>query len=203
MWLPTTGRDRLSDAPSWTDRRGQNRVAAWDCPSLAPIHRESPPVHSVLMPPPRTPPLRCRLVSPTPIYDQLRGERINADVPATGAGRQRVDRPGKHCLPAGAPPAAVAGRSPGAGSARAAGWSWFGPTAPPMPAANTRRVESAREPCPGGRTYPAAQPAGSDQRAAATGGPHGPLPSGAHARPEQAQPGRHLPGLATVCDDEH
>ena len=27
-------------------------------------------------------PLRCRTVSQTPTYDQLRGERINADVPA-------------------------------------------------------------------------------------------------------------------------
>jgi hypothetical protein len=28
----------------------------------------------------------------TPIYDQLRGERINADVPATGADPQLVGR---------------------------------------------------------------------------------------------------------------
>jgi hypothetical protein len=32
-------------------------------------------------------------VSETPIYDQLRGERINADVPATRTEQQRVTRP--------------------------------------------------------------------------------------------------------------
>lgn len=43
-------------------------------------------------------PLRFRTVSYTPVYDQLRGERINADVPASEAGRHEVDRPGKHRL---------------------------------------------------------------------------------------------------------
>jgi hypothetical protein len=44
----------------------------------------------------------------TPVYDQLRGERINADVPATGADPTLVDRPGQHHLLAVAPgPAAV------------------------------------------------------------------------------------------------
>lgn len=41
-------------------------------------------------------PLRCRTVSQTPTYDQLRGERINADVPAGEADPHPVDRPGKH-----------------------------------------------------------------------------------------------------------
>jgi hypothetical protein len=32
------------------------------------------------------PRLQCRFMSQTPIYDQLRGERINADVPIPGVG---------------------------------------------------------------------------------------------------------------------
>jgi len=35
-------------------------------------------------------------VSQTPTYDQLRGERINADVPAGEADPHPVDRPGRH-----------------------------------------------------------------------------------------------------------
>jgi hypothetical protein len=37
-----------------------------------------------------------RTVSQTPTYDQLRGERINADVPASEANPQLTDRPGRH-----------------------------------------------------------------------------------------------------------
>src|SRR4051812_13649230 len=48
-------------------------------------------------------PVRSRSVSETPIYDQLRGERLNADVPAGGAGRQLVSHRGQHHLPAEAP----------------------------------------------------------------------------------------------------
>jgi hypothetical protein len=49
-----------------------------------------------------------RPMSQTPIYDQLRGERIGADVPASAAGGtdpQRSARLGKHHLPAEAPAA--------------------------------------------------------------------------------------------------
>jgi hypothetical protein len=38
-------------------------------------------------------------VSLTPTYDQLRGERINADVPASETDPQPVDRPGRHRIP--------------------------------------------------------------------------------------------------------
>jgi hypothetical protein len=62
---------------------------------------------------PTDPALRCRLVRPTPIYDQLRGERINADVPATVDEPQPVDQGGKHRLAAGGPgPVVVFGRPP-------------------------------------------------------------------------------------------
>jgi hypothetical protein len=39
----------------------------------------------------------------TPIYDQLRGERINADVPHTGGDPQLVGHPGEYPLLVGAP----------------------------------------------------------------------------------------------------
>jgi hypothetical protein len=54
-------------------------------------------MHTLLMPSRSMLPLRCRPVGQTPIYDQLRGERINADVaPSTTAlhahsGRHRLD----------------------------------------------------------------------------------------------------------------
>ncbi|MDQ5856067.1 MAG: hypothetical protein M3302_07130 [Actinomycetota bacterium] len=56
-------------------------------------------------------------MSQTPIYDQLRGERINADVPATGNEPQHADHAGKQRLPTGGPgPAAVFTRGqPGQG----------------------------------------------------------------------------------------
>ncbi len=43
-------------------------------------------------------PLRCRAMSHTPTYDQLRGERINADVPAGQAHPRPVDQHGSHFL---------------------------------------------------------------------------------------------------------
>ncbi len=52
----------------------------------------------------------------TPIYEQLRGERINVEVPATGADPQRVDHPGKHRLLAVAPVPAAVFEPPGPGT---------------------------------------------------------------------------------------
>ncbi len=46
------------------------------------------------------PPLRCRPVRTTPLYDQLRGERINADVPPSARPQQLEDRR-KHRLAEG------------------------------------------------------------------------------------------------------
>ncbi len=95
------------------------------------------------------PPVRSRPVSQSPIYDQLRGERINADVPAAEAEHQRVDHPGKHRLSADGPgPAAVFGRSPGAGADLAAGWGWFTAVEPavqaPLPPAAHGRQKQAQ-----------------------------------------------------------
>jgi hypothetical protein len=50
------------------------------------------PVHTLCMPHPVHPLLQCHPVSQTPIYDQLRGERINADVPAPKVGPE-TNRP--------------------------------------------------------------------------------------------------------------
>jgi hypothetical protein len=57
-------------------------------------------VHSVLRPSIAHLRLRCRGVSDTPIYDQLWGERLNADVPA--ADPQQVGYQGQHRRPAAA-----------------------------------------------------------------------------------------------------
>lgn len=88
-------------------------------------------------------PLRCRTVSQTPTYDQLRGERINADVPAGEADPHPVGRPGKHRIPDDMPAeSALSDVEPGGGSAKdrsgkhqlrhgtpradpARDWSWF------------------------------------------------------------------------------
>jgi hypothetical protein len=66
--------------------------------------------------------LRCCLVGQTPIYDQLRGERINADVPPSPIDSPRPADPGRHRLDAQAPSAAaVVVRPSGAGTDGLAG----------------------------------------------------------------------------------
>ncbi|HEV7828908.1 MAG TPA: hypothetical protein VGP04_08640 [Pseudonocardiaceae bacterium] len=80
-------------------------------------------------------------MSPTPIYDQLRGERINADVPATGAEPQPNHHPGKHRLPGGPSSAAtVSGLPSPAGADRVASWSWFAPIDPATAAWGPQRA---------------------------------------------------------------
>lgn len=70
--------------------------------------------------------LWCRAMSQTPTYDQVRGERINADVPASEADPHELDDPGKHRLRADTPIAAeVCGPSPGPGAELAEDWSGF------------------------------------------------------------------------------
>jgi hypothetical protein len=48
---------------------------------------------------PRRPAPTVLPVSQTPIYDQLRGERINADVPAVNPEPPRADDPEQHVQP--------------------------------------------------------------------------------------------------------
>lgn len=71
--------------------------------------------------------LRCRAMSHTPTYDQLRGERINADVPVSQAHPGPVDQPGSHHLRADTPTAATGcSPSPGPRGDRARDRSGFG-----------------------------------------------------------------------------
>jgi hypothetical protein len=79
-------------------------------------HACQQPVHTMLMPPPGNPPLRCRPMGENPIYEQLRGERINADVPATEADPQGVAHPGQHCLLAEGTDATAVTGPPGPGA---------------------------------------------------------------------------------------
>jgi hypothetical protein len=89
----------------------------WHLPTACTHHLARAPqaVHTTVMPPPPGRLYGVRLMGQTPIYDQLRGERINADIPATAAVPQLLDHPGRHHLLAVAPgPAAVFGpRRPG------------------------------------------------------------------------------------------
>src|ERR687893_2059560 len=94
----------------------------------------------------------------TPIYDQVRGERINADVPASGADPQRAAYHGKHRLRPDTPvPPAVFG--------------------PPGPAADLVPGHHRRS-----WTYPAGLPAADGQPAATVWGPRAALPPEAHTR---------------------
>jgi hypothetical protein len=61
------------------------------------------------------------------MYDQLRGERINADVPVSEVDPDSLDRPGRHRLRDDTPAAAaVCGPPPGPRGERAKDWSEFG-----------------------------------------------------------------------------
>ena len=71
-------------------------------------------IHTRVDAAPAKPPLQCRPVSHTPIYDQLRGERINADVPAPAIEAPQVVRPEQDHPPADVTSAAaVFARPPG------------------------------------------------------------------------------------------
>lgn len=62
-------------------------------------------------------------MSQTPTYDQVRGERINADVPASEGDQHEVDYLGKHRLQSDAPVVtAVCGSSPGPGADLVEDW---------------------------------------------------------------------------------
>jgi hypothetical protein len=69
-----------------------------------------------------------RAVSQTPTYDQLRGERINAEVPPSEYDLPRVDQPGKHGPADDAPRTLASGQAPEAASDLPPAWSWFEPT---------------------------------------------------------------------------
>jgi hypothetical protein len=65
-------------------------------------------------------------VRPTSLYDQLRGERINADIPEVTLTRNREITPENTASPLGRPgPTAEVSAQLGAVADRAADWSWF------------------------------------------------------------------------------
>ncbi|MDQ2790945.1 MAG: hypothetical protein M3Y73_15015 [Actinomycetota bacterium] len=74
-------------------------------------------------------------MSQTPIYDQIRGERINADLPAAGSEPPPVDPPDQPRFPVGGAGPAVFARPPETGADRAADWSWFAAADPAVQAA--------------------------------------------------------------------
>jgi hypothetical protein len=98
--------------PTWVVIGG---IASW-----AVVHSTGGPAHRMWMPAPPGRCLRCQPVDQTPIYEQLRGERLNAEVPAGTRHPQQHEHPGRHRRSTDtAPTAAVFGPS-GPGSARAA-----------------------------------------------------------------------------------
>jgi hypothetical protein len=140
---------------------------------------------------PRRPTPTVSPVTPTPIYDQLRGERINAEVPATGADPHRLDHPDGHRLATTVltAPAVAFSRSPLAGTDRATSWSWFTATTPAaQPAINpTAPAEPGRETPPDKRTHSTSQPTGRGQETSVTWGPRSVPPPAVHARHKRAQ----------------
>ncbi len=141
--------------------------------------------------------LGCRGVSHTPTYDQLRGERINADVPASEADPHQVDPPGKHRLRDDAPAAAaVGGSSRGPGTDLAQDRSWFGTPEPVRAgrATTTRSVHSLAGTHRREQTPAADQQAGGAQQQPPEQAPHALLPPPAHARDgQQHTDGRRQP----------
>lgn len=164
------------------------------------------------IPVPRNSPLRCRLVSPTPIYEQLRGERINADVPVCDAEPQRMAHPTSHRLwdtesgpaVAAAEPVSEPGDSP-------ASWSWFAPVDQSAPAARRAawRAQSAHEGRRHRRKRAAEQPAGDGAESpAGSGHDSSPAGNGSGNSTGQWEPGTALPpptharhGHARAADD--
>lgn len=155
------------------------------------------------IPVPRNSPLRCRLVSPTPIYEQLRGERINADVPVCNAEPQRVAHPTSHRLwdTESGPAVAVAEPVSEPGDSAAA-WSWFAPADQSAPGARRAawRAQSEHEGRRHRRRRSAEQSAGE--------GAEGPAGNGGDNRAGQWAPGPALPpptharhGHAQAADD--
>ncbi len=107
-----TGRE----APLVSPTRGTWRAQAWAGflpESLSPYPSTVCTHHVDVAPRGRAPTVSP--VGQTPIYDQVRGERINADVPDSGVDPQRVEDHGRHRLrPDTSVPAAVFG-PPGLG----------------------------------------------------------------------------------------
>src|ERR1700712_3979613 len=161
---------RAAEAGCRIPFRGPDTDRSWGAIRFPPhlqVSPESPTYTPRLDASPGRPTPTVSPVTPTPIYDQLRGERINAEVPATRADPHRLDHPDGHRLATTVltAPAVAFSRSPLAGTDRATSWSWFTATTPAtQPAINpTAPTEPGRETPPHQRTHSTSQPTGRGQ----------------------------------------
>jgi hypothetical protein len=130
----TEAQSRLVDSSIWCSvtfvtrriliTRGSIHTMHTACPRA--VHSSHPLSTRCGCPRCRGPPT-VRAVSQTPTYDQLRGERINADVPPSEEDPPRVAQPGKHGPADDAPRALASDQAPEAASDLPPAWSWFEP----------------------------------------------------------------------------
>jgi hypothetical protein len=179
--VTTRYRSGLSGPRSGSCAPDVARADPSESPSLAPTHslytqsRIHPQaVHTTVLPPPQTRPYGVRPMGRTPIYDQLRGERINADVPAAEADPQVVGRRGRHHVLVVAPGPTAVVRPPGPGTG--------------LDGNRHHLLE----------THPPVQPTGDEGRAVAVGGPRAALSLAAHARQAPAPEASSSPTLANA-----
>jgi hypothetical protein len=118
--------------------------------------------------------LRCCPMRETPIYEQLRGERLNADVPSSETGPSWVGRPGRHRRVADTTGLVAACRPPGPGADLVVHQHAF----------------------PG----IGVQPPGGPQRTAALRGPRAPVPRPVRAGQALAHAASSLPTATGVLD---
>ena len=139
-----------------------------------------------------------RVVSQTPTYDQLRGERINAEIPPSEDNPPGADQPGKHRPADDAPHAPAPGHLPEPASDLTPAWSWFDPINAGSLGKHhlwgdvPKSAESLGQP----PSPPACQPAPPTLTA-----PQAALPPVAHARLAPPHGARSCP--APAADDNH
>jgi hypothetical protein len=160
--LQNSGRDWLLVPRTWIGHHERASRGTGGSPSPTPIHKLS----TLCGDRPHRPAPTVAPVSQTPIYDQLRDQRIIDNAQATGASPQRVSRSARHRLPDGA--AGVAARS--GGSAQRV--------------ADTRLPVCAAQPGP---------PPDSEQETTAVRGPQAAVAPPAHARQAHTQHGSGSP----------
>jgi hypothetical protein len=145
-----------------------SRGGSWDC--LSP-YSSTVCTHHVDTAPADAPLRCCVMGGGTPIYDQVRGERINADVPPSAATPQRVDDHGRHRVRPDTPVSAAV----------------FGPPGPGADQALSHHCRAG--------TYPAGLPTADGPPQATTGEPQAALPPQVHTR----QAPRHAANNPPAC----
>ncbi|MCA1836208.1 MAG: hypothetical protein LC721_07745 [Actinobacteria bacterium] len=143
-------------------------------------------------------------MSQTPTYDQLRGERINAEVPPSEDDLPRVDKPGKHGPADDAPRAlASSGQALEAASNLPPAWSWFEPADAGAPGRHHPRGEvpgaaelRGRTPSQSGRGVVETDKVGSGNATRRAESSTGPRLRGEPPAPPLAGPRAALPPVA-------